>query len=121
MKDDPTNYDTWFNYIRCVEEEGNLEEVRECYERAISNVPLVQVKDYWKRYIYLWIYYALMEEIDAEDYDRCREVYKTCLRLIPHKVFTFAKVWIMYAEFEIRQKDLRQARRTLGLSFKIFR
>lgn len=46
--------------------------------------------------------------------DRTRQVYKTCLELIPHKIFTFAKVWLLYAQFEIRQKDVQQARLALG-------
>ena len=32
------------------------------YERAIANVPPVLEKRFWRRYVYLWIYYALFEE-----------------------------------------------------------
>lgn len=67
-------------------------QVRDVYERAISNIPPANKKRYWQRYIYLWINYALFEEIEAEDFDRTREVYRACLKLIPHKIFTFAKV-----------------------------
>lgn len=35
------------------------------YERAISNVPPAPEKRYWQRYIYLWIKYALFEELEA--------------------------------------------------------
>lgn len=65
------------------------------YERAIGNVPLpldAPEKRYWQRYIYLWLNYALWEELEAEDPARCREVYRNCLKLIPHRIFTFAKV-----------------------------
>jgi len=31
----------------------------------------------------------------------------------PHVKFTFAKIWIMYAQFEVRQKNLKVARLTL--------
>ena len=41
------------------------------------------------------------------------QVYTACLELVPHKKFTFAKVWIMYAHFEIRQKNLTKARKIL--------
>jgi crooked neck len=34
--------------------------------------------------------------------------------LIPHKKFTFAKIWLMKAQFDIRQQDLTAARKTLG-------
>ncbi len=66
--------------------------MREVYERAIANVPPAAEKRYWQRYIYLWINYALWEELEAEDPARTREVYKACLDLMPHKAFTFAKV-----------------------------
>ncbi len=62
------------------------------YERAIANVPPAPEKRYWQRYIYLWIKYALWEELEAEDADRARQVYRACLNLIPHSIFTFAKV-----------------------------
>jgi len=110
----PMNYDAWFDYIRLVESEGIKSDVREIYERAIANVPPSKDKQYWRRYIYLWINYAVYEEMEAEDIGRTREVYRTCLDLIPHKRFTFAKIWLLYAQFEIRQKDVTAARRTLG-------
>src|SRR6201999_762594 len=37
-----------------------------------------------------------------------------CIKLIPHRRFTFAKVWLNKARFEIRQMKLTQARKTLG-------
>ena len=61
------------------------------YERAIGNIPPAAEKRYWQRYIYLWINYALFEELEAQDAERTREVYRACLKLIPHKAFTFAK------------------------------
>lgn len=90
--------------------------IRETYERAISNVPPANEKNYWRRYIYLWINYALYEELETEDMERTRQIYKTCLELIPHKKFTFSKIWLMYAHFEIRCKDLQKARKTLGMA-----
>jgi len=79
----------------------------------ISPISFSQEKYYWRRYIYLWIYYALFEELKACDATRTRDVYSMCLKLIPHKKFTFAKVWLMFAKFEIRQKNLQAARRIL--------
>lgn len=69
------------------------------YERAIGNVPLpldAPEKRFWQRYIYLWVNYAIWEEMEAEDPARTREVYRNCLKLIPHQVFTFAKVHPAY-------------------------
>ncbi|NXK80168.1 CRNL1 protein, partial [Amazona guildingii] len=127
VKANPHNYDAWFDYLRLVESDADAEAVREVYERAIANVPPVQEKRHWKRYIYLWINYALYEELEAkaskyfcclflQDAERTRQVYQACIELIPHKKFTFAKMWLLYAQFEIRQKNLPLARRALGTS-----
>ncbi|CAH2011742.1 unnamed protein product [Acanthoscelides obtectus] len=117
IQQNPTNYDAWFDYIRLVEGEGDIDATRETYERAIANVPPAKVKQYWRRYIYLWINYALYEELEAKDYERTRQVYKACLELLPHKVFTFSKIWLLFAQFEIRQKNLTPARKILGYSY----
>ena len=72
--------------------------------------------------------YALLEELQGppsvvdgdvpEGYvsglDRARDVYRECLRIIPHKKFTFGKVWLQAAHLEVRAKDLGAARKLLG-------
>ncbi|KAE8601163.1 hypothetical protein XENTR_v10013561 [Xenopus tropicalis] len=116
VKANPHNYDAWFDYLRLVESDADPDTVREVYERAIANVPPTKEKRHWKRYIYLWINYALYEELEAKDPERTRQVYQACLELIPHKKFTFAKIWLMYSQFEVRQKNLPFARRALGTS-----
>ena len=73
----------------------------------------MQEKSYWRRYVYLWINYALFEELELQDFERARQVYKAGLDLIPHKSFTFAKLWLLYAHFEVRMKNLQQARKAL--------
>ncbi|TYG62145.1 hypothetical protein ES288_D07G204700v1 [Gossypium darwinii] len=83
---------------------GNKGRIREVYERAIANVPPVEEKRYWQRYIYLWINYTLYLELDAGDMERTRDVYRECLKLIPHEKFSF----------EIRQLNLKGARQILG-------
>lgn len=116
ITENPTNYDGWFDYIRLIESEGDVEVTRETYERAIANVPPANDKNFWRRYVYLWINYALYEELETEDIERTRQIYKTCLELIPHKIFTFSKMWLYYAQFEIRQKNLQVARKSLGMA-----
>ncbi|KAF9685904.1 hypothetical protein SADUNF_Sadunf03G0103000 [Salix dunnii] len=114
VRKNPLNYDAWFDYIRLEESVTNKGRIREVYERAIANVPPAQEKRYWQRYIYLWINYALYEELDADDVERTRKVYRECLNLIPHEKFSFAKIWLLAAQFEIRQLNLNGARQVLG-------
>jgi crooked neck len=114
LRDQPKNYDIWFDFARLEETGGDVDRVRDVYERAIAQIPPSQEKRHWRRYIYLWIFYALWEEMEAKDGERARQIYQECLKLIPHKKWTFAKIWIMKAQFEIRQMQLQTARKTLG-------
>ncbi|RYP64290.1 hypothetical protein DL771_008849 [Monosporascus sp. 5C6A] len=114
IKENPKNYDIWFDYARLEETSGDVDRVRDVYERAVAQIPPTQEKRHWRRYIYLWIFYAIWEEMEANDIGRAGQVYKLCLDLIPHKKFTFAKVWLLKAEFEIRQGRLTAARKILG-------
>lgn len=81
LSHDGRNYDVWFDYARLeegalkdVREEGaTVEEgeqavgrVREVYERAVAQVPPGGDKRHWRRYIFLWLYYALFEEIETK-------------------------------------------------------
>jgi len=127
VKENPKNYDVWFDFARLEESGGDFSRIREVYERAIAQVPPTQEKRHWRRYIFLFLFYAIWEEREAKDVERTRQVYDTCLNLIPHKKFTFAKVWVAKAHFEIRQGQLATARKTLGRAIgmcpkdKIFR
>lgn len=114
VKENPKNYDAWIDYARLEESFDDVERTRDVYERAIAQVPPTHEKRHWRRYIYIWIFYALWEEMENKDADRARQVYNECLKLVPHKKFTFAKVWLMKAQFEIRQMQLQNARKTLG-------
>lgn len=49
-----------------------------------------------------------------QDYDRARQVFEAALKLIPHKRFTFSKVWIQYAHFEVRRQNVDKARKIMG-------
>ncbi|VDI25570.1 crooked neck [Mytilus galloprovincialis] len=70
-------------------------------------------KRHWRRYIYLWLNYAVYEELENNDPDKVREVFKACLDVLPHKTFTFAKIWLLFAQFEIRPKNLQGDRRVM--------
>uniref|UniRef100_A0A914HL99 Crooked neck protein n=1 Tax=Globodera rostochiensis TaxID=31243 RepID=A0A914HL99_GLORO len=115
VKENPFNYDAWFNYVRLLTtEEADRVDVEDCFERAISNVPPYVEKRFWRRYIWLWVYYAVYEELDVGDAEKCREVWRACLDIVPHKQFTFAFIWLMFAQFELRQLKLGSARKILG-------
>mmetsp|Transcript_25163 Transcript_25163/g.63849 ORF Transcript_25163/g.63849 Transcript_25163/m.63849 type:complete len:671 (+) Transcript_25163:144-2156(+) len=114
IKKNARNYDVWFDYARLEESCGDVARIREVYERAISNKPPVLQKRYWRRYIYLWIYYALFEELQTGDIQKARAVYDAMLKVVPHKQFSFAKIWKSYAEFEVRQLEIDRARKIFG-------
>ena len=114
VRENPKNYDNWIDYARLEETLGDVDRIRDVYERAIAQIPPTQEKRHWRRYIYIWIFYALWEEMDNRDVERARQIYQECLKLIPHKIFTFAKIWLLKAQFEVRQMQLQNARKTLG-------
>ncbi|GMH84236.1 hypothetical protein TrST_g691 [Triparma strigata] len=111
---DPTDYDSWLEWTKLEETHGEVRDVREVFERAVSNVPPATEKRFWRRYIYLWINYAIFEELTVEDADQAAKVYKACLGVIPHKAFSFAKMWVLAAKNHIRRKDLKAARSLMG-------
>jgi len=43
-----------------------MNRVREVYERAVAQVPPGDEKRFWRRYIFLWLDYALFEEIETK-------------------------------------------------------
>ncbi|KAJ2782151.1 NineTeen Complex (NTC) component [Coemansia interrupta] len=122
VREDPADYDAWLEYARLEEttlraspaEAAAVERTRDVYERAIAQVPPVAEKPMWRRYMYVWLHYALFEETLAHNPERARQVYLQCTRLVPHHAFTFAKLWLQHAWFLVRQLDLPAARRVLG-------
>lgn len=110
----PHDYDAWFEYIRLEESHGDLDMIRDVYERAIAQVPPVAEKRFWRRYIYLWLFYAAFEELHAWDTERALAIYKAALGVVPHAKFTFAKLWLALAQFHVRQHNPQAARKTLG-------
>ena len=65
MARDPRNYDAWFDYLKLEESVSGADAVRAVYARAVQHVPPVAVKMHWCRYIYLWINWAIYEELHA--------------------------------------------------------
>lgn len=128
---EPYNYDNWFDWIRLEEEAllvdysssqeqndssglNNYNDIREVFERAIAQVPVVEEKRHWGRYIYLWLFYATFEEFVARDRGRAAGVLQTALRLVPHQQFTFTKLWSHLAGFYLRAGNVAAARKVFG-------
>jgi crooked neck len=114
LDDNPRDYDGWFEWAKLETDHGDAAAVRDVFEQAVSKVPPSEQKDHWRRYIYLWIYYAIYEELTMNDLERASQVYDACLTVIPHKKFSFAKIWIYAAKLYVRRKDLGAARKMLG-------
>ncbi|CAF4020002.1 unnamed protein product [Rotaria magnacalcarata] len=43
LKENSMDYDTWFDYLRLLESEGDFAVIREAYEKAIAQLPPIQV------------------------------------------------------------------------------
>lgn len=81
-------------------------------QRQVHNHIITKLFPQYHGVYVLTVHFNTLEQ----DYERARQVYKGCIQLIPHKKFTFAKIWLLYAKFEIRQLDLSAARKTLGMA-----
>lgn len=119
IADNPRNYDAWLDYLLLVEQKQVTATIRRVYEQAVANVPPTTEKDAWRTYITIWIAYAHFEEIKAEDVERTRQVYKSCLDITPHRIFSFSKIWLLYARFEVRCNNLETARGALSQAMSI--
>mmetsp|Transcript_17721 Transcript_17721/g.26883 ORF Transcript_17721/g.26883 Transcript_17721/m.26883 type:complete len:692 (-) Transcript_17721:3304-5379(-) len=111
---DEHDYDGWFEWAKLEMDHGDEAAVRDVYEQAVSKVPPSDKKEHWRRYIYLWVYYAIFEELKMTDLERASQVYSACLSMIPHRKFSFAKIWIYAAKVYVRRKDIAAARKLLG-------
>eukprot|EP00359_Climacostomum_virens_P007480 CAMPEP_0204916656 /NCGR_PEP_ID=MMETSP1397-20131031/14423_1 /ASSEMBLY_ACC=CAM_ASM_000891 /TAXON_ID=49980 /ORGANISM="Climacostomum Climacostomum virens, Strain Stock W-24" /LENGTH=645 /DNA_ID=CAMNT_0052089249 /DNA_START=64 /DNA_END=2000 /DNA_ORIENTATION=+ len=115
LEENPMNYDIWFDYIKLEEEAGDVGAARKLYARALQNKPPSQEKRHWRRYIYLWLFWAVFEETQAADPVATRKVFEDALNTVPHKAFSFSKLWTLYAQFELRQLDIEKARKIFGV------
>ena len=129
LKENEYDYDGWLEWAALEQEhetqliaagtaheaEQQRERVRDIFEQAVANVPpYPKDKDAWRRYIYVWIYYAVYEEMSCGSGERAAEVYQAALSVIPHSNFTFCKIWVLAAKVYVRLKQLDKARKLLG-------
>ncbi|KAA8498331.1 Protein crooked neck [Porphyridium purpureum] len=141
----PSDAEAWFDYLRMLEQaydaqlaqkakwQGGVtaERIRACFERAVACISKALRSENhksvrWRRYIYLWIKYAVWEEsLEPEQVqnqvgsstpgrERAREVYRRALRRVPHSQFSSGKLWLLAAQLELRRHELSAARRLFG-------
>lgn len=117
LEEDPYDYDTWFELCELLQDIEDVEVIRATYEKAASNVPQEKKeKQQWSRYVLLCIKYAIFEEKTAKSPENARKVYHSLIDKIPHKKFTFSRLWVLYAYFEVRQGNLNTVRTILGFA-----
>ncbi|EZG65629.1 putative crooked neck-like pre-mRNA-splicing factor [Gregarina niphandrodes] len=113
------DYDLWYMLINLEQQlyPKDPERVRRLYEGVLAKKPKSDQKKDWKRYFYVLLNWAIFEEVTAKDVNRARSVYQ-CLadNVIPHKKFSFAKLWYLWAQFELRicVDDVTPARLVFG-------
>ncbi|RKP29970.1 protein prenylyltransferase [Metschnikowia bicuspidata] len=113
---DPHDYDSWWELANLEEQSQLSDAAVKVLKKAVATKPIEQTKlTTWRRYVFLWIKLALTYEFVCHDLNQARQAWKSALASIPHDKFSFAKLWIMSAEFSIRtEKGLDSARKTLG-------
>ncbi|KAB7497253.1 Crooked neck-like protein 1 [Armadillidium nasatum] len=106
LKENSHDYDTWFDYIRMMEADGNVELTRGVYERAIACVPPIKGQaigmcpknKLFRGYIDL--------EIKLREFDRCRKLYEKWIEFDTEN----CKTWIQFSTLESMLNDIDRAR-----------
>jgi crooked neck len=111
----PMSHEIWFELTQVRQIFSSVEVARATFERALSNRPSpAQEKRDWGKFVLIGISFATFEEKTGKNIENARSVFHRIISIVPHKKFTFSRLWILYAYFEIRQQDLRTARTVLG-------
>lgn len=114
LESNPFNYDAWFD-LACLEENSDSPiRAREVYEAAVKVVPKISDRHIWKRYMYLAISYSTYEELTMGNFARAKAAMENCSKVLPHKEYSFSKIWILLAKLCIRMDDLTAARSVFG-------
>ncbi|CAN0891755.1 Pre-mRNA-splicing factor CLF1, partial [Linum grandiflorum] len=96
VKNNPVNYNSWYDFIRLEESAGDINRVNEVSEPVIANQPPSQEK---RLYCRTWCCNFA-----------CQELFRLCLQQIRHAKFSSAKIWLLAAQFEVRQMNLKGVR-----------
>ncbi|ODQ82958.1 hypothetical protein BABINDRAFT_159435 [Babjeviella inositovora NRRL Y-12698] len=109
----PEDYDLWWIYLDATETQGP-EETQRAFAKAVAASPQSETKEAWRKYIAVWLRYLMFVELTLDDKEKTRLLFQELLGLIPHTKFSFTKVWLAYAKFEIRCLNVAAARKVLG-------
>ncbi|KAJ3101103.1 Crooked neck-like protein 1 [Phlyctochytrium bullatum] len=104
-----------------------IERARAIYKYALERLPRKEAENLHNVYAQFEKQYGGQEVVEdvivqkrrikyESDYERARAIYKKCLEVIPHRTFTFAKLWLQYAKFLIRRYELDPCRKHLGMA-----
>lgn len=104
----PRDYDAWWELAKFDDAVAVLRQAVACAPESASKLVA------WRRYVFLWLRLALTLEFEARDVEAARDTWKQAVDSIPHRQFTFGKLWIQYAQFELRHRGLGAARKVLG-------
>ena len=114
LKKQPMAYDSWLNLVLLEQEAGDFAVARQVFLDAEVNVPKSSEKSDWKRFVFIFLAHAIFEETKMSDSGKAVETLEQCLKLIPHKQFSFSKIWVHLAKLHIRNQDVQSARLVLG-------
>ena len=94
---------TWIKFAELENALGDADRARAIFSMAIEQQALDMPEVLWKAYIDF--------EIEQEDYDKVRALYKILLERTNH-----IKVWISWIEFEIKVENFDKARETFKVA-----
>ena len=113
LDENPNDYDSWFELSQLLIESGKYDEARELFRNCFIHKPNLEAeeKSEWSRFVQIILEWALFEEKQAKNNDNARKVYYDLVELTKQNThFTFARMWVLYAYFEIRQKNIELCR-----------
>lgn len=116
VAENPLDYDSWWELIKAHADKPDTQ-VIEMLEESVKTHPAhVSKLTSWRRYVFLWIKLAWYYEFRTSDTGAARATWKRALDTVSRQKFSFAKLWILYCEFELRASDdgLVVARKILG-------
>ena len=108
------DFESWMSLAMLEQEANNFENMFSVLTQSHQFQPQSTHKGDWKKYVFMFLVHAgLVEEIESNS-GRSIAILEECIQLIPHKNFSFSKVWIELAKIYIRRDDIQAARLVLG-------